>query len=260
MEQGAGATGDKAMMDGGDFKGLDKSSRKQKIIDTAAALFHRKGYASTSLDDVASELGISKAALYHYVSSKDKLLSIIYTQAFENIFRDTNEIWGMDLPPDEKLRRILSNHIRNIIIKNLSMFSVFFSEESQLPAKDFRKIREEKKKYTRIIEEIFAEGISKGLFKDRDARLQTHAVLGMCNWVFKWFRPGRTSYTPEEIAEHFIGLLETGYMREKRPAGPGESGKCSLPGGTSPRKALYSELRRRCAALTELVEKLEREG
>jgi AcrR family transcriptional regulator len=250
------------MTDAGDFKGLDKSSRKQKIIDTAATLFHRKGYASTSLDDVASELGISKAALYHYVSSKDRLLSIIYTQAFENIFRDTNEIWGMDLPPDEKLRRILSNHIKNIIIKNLSMFSVFFSEESQLPAKDFRKIREEKKKYTKIIEEIFAEGVSRGLFKDRDPRLQTYAVLGMCNWVFKWYRPGRTAYAPEEIADHFIGLLETGYMKDEGLSEPRVlkgRGKNRSEGGKSGKRALYSELKRRCAALTELVEKLEEE-
>ena len=109
-----------------EFKGLDKSLRKQKIIDTAASLFHRNGYASTSLDDVAGELGISKAALYHYVGSKDELLSIIYTQAFENVFKDTYEISGLDLPPDEKLRLIIRNHINNIIIKDLSMFSVFF--------------------------------------------------------------------------------------------------------------------------------------
>ena len=117
-----------------EFKGLDKSQRKQKIIDTAASLFHRKGYASTSLDDVAGELGISKAALYHYVGSKDELLSIIYTQAFENVFKDTYEISGLDLPPDEKLRLIIRNHINNIIIKDLSMFSVFFSEESHVKA------------------------------------------------------------------------------------------------------------------------------
>jgi AcrR family transcriptional regulator len=148
-----------------EFKSLDKSIRKQKIIDTAASLFHRKGYVSTTLDDVAKELGISKAALYHYVGSKDELLSVIYTQAFENVFKDTYEISGMDLPPDEKLRFMIRNHINNIIIKDLSMFSVFFSEESQLPEKDYKKIRAEKKKYTRIVEKIIAEGISTGMFK-----------------------------------------------------------------------------------------------
>jgi len=200
-----------------EFKGLDKSLRKQRIIDTAASLFHHKGYASTTLDDVAGELGISKAALYHYVGSKDELLSIIYTQAFENVFKDTYEMSGMDLPPDEKLRLIIRNHINNIIIKDLSMFSVFFSEESQLPEKDFKKIREEKKKYTRIVEEIIAEGISQGMFKKTDSNLQAYAILGMCNWIYKWYKPEKTNYTPEQIADHCISLLQNGYL-ESPPA------------------------------------------
>jgi len=248
------------MAHSGEFKGLDKSIRKQKIIDTAAALFHRKGYSSTSLDDVAKELGISKAALYHYVSSKDKLLSIIYTQAFENIFRDTNEIWRMDLPPDKKLRRILRNHIKNIIIKNLSMFSVFFSEESQVPAKDFKKLQEEKKRYTRIIEEIVEEGITKGLFKKADPGLQTYAILGMCNWVFKWYRPGRTPYHPEAIADHFIALLESGYLEGSAPSGTKAvygSESTSEAKKRPIRKALLDDLKEQCAVMCELVRQME---
>jgi AcrR family transcriptional regulator len=248
------------MKDARKFRGLDRSIRKQKIIDTAATLFHRKGYSSTSLDDVAGELGVSKAALYHYVSSKDKLLSIIYTQAFENIFRDTHEISGMDLPPDEKLRRIIRNHINNIIIKNLAMFSVFFSEENQLPEKDVRKIREEKKKYTRIIESILAEGIAGGLFKKADPGLRAYAILGMCNWLYKWYRPDRTAYSPEAIADDFIALLEAGYLAQGRPSPPG--GSVQGPENWPPEKSAsmkgaVEELRRQGDALLKLAERLE---
>ncbi|MBW1819959.1 MAG: TetR family transcriptional regulator [Deltaproteobacteria bacterium] len=222
----------------------------------------RAGYSSTSLDDVAKELGISKAALYHYVSSKDKLLSTIYTQAFESIFRDTYEISGMDLPPDEKLRRIIGNHIHNIIIKNLSMFSVFFSEENQLPEKDFRKIRDEKKKYTRIIEDIVTEGISKGLFKKVDPKLQAYAILGMCNWVFKWYRPDRDTHSPDAIADHFMTLLESGYLADDR--GPVSSGAEIGHGKGEKEKsvsaeAVVMELRRQCHALSDLADRLEAE-
>lgn len=194
------------------FKGLDKSVRLQRIIDTAAILFHKKGYHSTTIDDVARELGLTKAALYHYVARKEELLSIIYTQAFETIFKDTNNISKMDLSPDEKLRRIIINHITNIIIKGLSMFSVFFSEETQLTPKAFRKIRAEKVKYTDIIEKIIAQGISQGLFCNVDPKLQAYAILGMCNWVYKWYKPGHSPYNPDQIANHFVNLLERGYM------------------------------------------------
>lgn len=195
-----------------EFKELDKSKKLQEIIDTAVHLFHKKGYRSTTIDDISKELGISKAAIYHYVDSKDELLSIIYTQAFENIFQDTNRIASMEIPPDEKLKRIIRNHITNIIIKDLSMFSVFFSEENQVSEKDFQTIRAEKKKYTVIIEGIIEEGIAKGFFLKTDPKLLAYAIIGMCNWIYKWYKPEHSPYRPEEIADHFIHLLGTGCL------------------------------------------------
>lgn len=195
-----------------EFKELDKSKKLQEIIDTAVNLFHKKGYKSTTIDDISKELGISKAAIYHYVDSKDELLSIIYTQAFENIFRDTKTITTMKIPPDEKLRRLIHNHIMNFIIKDLSMFSVFFSEENQVSEKDFQKIRAEKKKYTEIIEGVIEEGIAKGIFQETDPKLLAYAIIGMCNWIFKWYKPQYSPYRPEEIADHFIRLLGTGCL------------------------------------------------
>ena len=243
-----------------DFKGLDKSVRIQKIIDTAVALFHRKGYRSTTLDDLSRELGITKAALYHYVSSKEKLLSIIYIQALENIFRNVYPISEQDLPPDEKLRRIIRNHIKEIIIQSLPMFSVFFSEESQLPEEEFQKIRDEKKKYTKIIEEIIEDGISKGIFRKVDPKLQAYAIIGMCNWVYKWYRPDHTRYTPDRIADHFIVLLEAGYLKGK----PGEAGARVSKTPWVPKEnesrsgvSVYTKMRAHCQGLMVLIEELE---
>jgi len=228
------------------FKDLDKSVRLQRIIDTAAVLFHKKGYHSATIDDVARELGLTKAALYHYVAKKEELLAIIYTQAFENIFRDTNNISKMDLPPDEKLRRIITYHITNIIVKGLPMFSVFFSEETQLTPKAFRKIREEKVKYTAIIEKIIAQGISQGLFRDVDPKLQAYAILGMCNWVYKWYKPGHSPYSPDQIANHFINLLERGYLARDT--------KDSFIGVD---KKSYQKLNRQCQELMKTLDEIK---
>lgn len=242
------------------FKGLDKSIRKQRIIDTAAYLFRKKGYSSTSLDDISGELGVSKAALYHYVSSKDELLSIIYTQALNNIFMGISEILSMDLPPDEKLRLVIRNHVKNIIIKNLSMFSVFFTEENQLPAKDYQKILEGKRKYNHMVEEIIREGISKGVFKKMDIRLQSNTILGMCNWIYKWYKSDQNIYTAEQIADHFIGLLETGYL--KNEVLEDERHLKILNRNRTIKsdsiRITFNELKRQCMNLIKFIEKAER--
>jgi hypothetical protein len=140
------------------------------------------------------------------------------------------------------------------------MFSVFFSEENQLPRKDFQKIREEKKKYTSIIEKIIEEGVSEGLFKKVDPKLQAYAMLGMCNWIYKWFKPDRTAYSPDEIADHFIALLEAGYLKEDTEEDSVGSviSKDAIKKGESDLKQRIYALKRQCGALTSMIEELEK--
>jgi len=243
------------------FKTLDKSVRRQRIIDTAADLFQKRGYSSTTLDDVAKELGVSKAALYHYVSSKDELLSIIYAHTVKNIFMGTTEILGMDLPPEEKLRLFVRNHIKNIIIKSLPMFFVFFSEENHLSEKDYQKIRKEKRKYNRILEEIIKEGMSKGIFNKGDVKLHSYAILGMCNWIYKWYKADQKMYTSDQIADHFIDLLEAGYLKQKLLKGDREL-EISRPANkklkSKAKRQTLGNLKRQCLGVIQLIDEIEK--
>jgi AcrR family transcriptional regulator len=251
------------MKDSIDFKGLDRSVRVQKIIDTAAELFHKKGFKSATLDGLASELGLSKTALYHYVTSKEHLLAIVYGQAFEKIFGRIGEISAMDAPPDEKLRLILRDHIKNITIKNADLFSVFFAEENQLPAEDFQKIRIEKIRYSKIIEDIIQDGITLGIFKPADPRLQANAILGMCNWVYKWYRSDRQAHSPDQVADYFISLLESGYLAGGPPknasAAPSETrSEEALEAGTiDTGKQIHRQIKQLCGDISKLVDQLE---
>jgi len=236
-----------------DFKGLDKSMRKRRIVDTAIRIFHEKGYRAATLDDVAKELGLTKAALYHYVASKKDLLSIIYIQALESFFATVYEIGERDLAPPEKLRLLIRHHIKHIVIENLPMFAVFFSEENELPEKDCQKIREEKRKFTRVVEGVIEAGIAQGCFRSVNARLQAYAIIGMCNWLYRWYKPGESPYAPDEIADHFIDLLENGFLRAE---GADER---LAPAESMPRKReLIEKMKQESDTLYELIKDLEK--
>src|SRR5207247_3684792 len=47
---------------------------RNRVFEVAAEVFHRKGYDNTSMSDVASAAGLTKAGLYHHISSKESLL------------------------------------------------------------------------------------------------------------------------------------------------------------------------------------------
>jgi len=243
-----------------DFKSSDKGLKKQLIVDAAVKIFHEKGYRAATLNDVARELGVTKAALYTYVSSKRNLLSIIYIQALESFFAEAYKIGESDLAPPEKMRVLIRHHIKHIVIDNLSMFAVFFSEENQLPEEDFKTIRKEQRKYNRVFETIIEEGIAQGYFRACDPGLHTCAILGMCNWLYRWYKPGNGRKTPEEIADHFIDLLENGYTRSKdqpnriEPVGATESEPKAKTRGE---KELLERLRDHAQIMTELIDELE---
>ncbi|MBW1789352.1 MAG: TetR family transcriptional regulator [Deltaproteobacteria bacterium] len=243
-----------------DFKAQGKSLRQQMIIDSAVKIFHQKGYRRATLDDVAEDLGVTKPALYHYVSSKENLLSQIYIQALETFFGYIYEIPNMELSPAEKLRLFIRRHLNTVVIENLAMFSVFFSEESQLPEADFQRIREEKRKFTHVVETIIEDGISQGAFRPLNPKLQAYAIIGMCNWLYRWYKPDSSSFSPDEIADQFIALLEQGYRypeSEDRTALTKDAALRDQNNTLERKRNLFEELKQGAGQFSDLIEELE---
>lgn len=195
------------------FQDFPKDSRLKIIIDKASLLFHEKGYRATSLENIARELGISKAAIYHYIESKEELLFIIYKQVFDFAFKQISSVTASDLTPEEKLRQIIWGHINHVLIKNLPMFSIFFSMENELSSKYYKKVLEWKKQYNETIENTIREGMEKGLIRNiYPPKLLVFAIIGMCSWLYKWYKPNG-KWSGDDISYHFSRLFEEGYLQ-----------------------------------------------
>lgn len=189
---------------------------REMLLATAAELFARKGYRATTLDDIARELGLKKASLYHYIRSKDELLVDIYQQIFDRIEAAVAPHATSDLPVDERLRRMVHAHI-SVVTAELASLSVVFSEESELPAELQRGIRHRKRAHEALFEKVIAEGQRQGVFRPGSVRLMVLALLGMCNWIYKWYQPDAVDRSSvEEIAAEFALTLESGI----RPGDP----------------------------------------
>lgn len=82
---------------------------RTKIIKAAIAAFEKQGI-SFLLSDVAKSLKISKKTIYQYFSSKDELVSCAIDYIFTDIHRQNEEIRVLELPPMERLSRILATY------------------------------------------------------------------------------------------------------------------------------------------------------
>jgi hypothetical protein len=83
----------------------------------------------------------------------------------------------------------------------------------------------------------------------------------MCNWIYKWYKPQKTTYTPEQIADDFISLLENGYLDSPVAAAANEintAAKILKAGDSKSEKPFLKQLKNHCNQLIELIEEIEK--
>src|ERR1700738_1978892 len=189
-----------------------KATRAQ-ILRAAADLFRERGCRASTVDHIAARLGMSKASLYTHFRAKEEMLAAISRETIEAFTRDLNLVLGSRLSPQDKRRRVVRQHVQ-FVIANRSFLTVFFGEEANLPPRFARALAAQKDRYDKGVERIVQDGIRSGTFRDVPPRLVVFAVLGMVNWVHKWYNP-RGRWGAEEISAAFLSLIEGGLLRQK---------------------------------------------
>lgn len=107
------------------------TEKKKAIIEAAIKLFAKKGFSSTSIQEIANECGISKGAFYIHFKSKDSLLMSIFHYYYDMIDEKVSEIGKLDLAPRERFKRQLTVHYEEI--SKHKEFIIMQARENALP-------------------------------------------------------------------------------------------------------------------------------
>jgi len=86
---------------------VDRSHKRQQILDAAVRTFARHGYHGTNLQRVATAAGMAKSSLYHYFPTREALFTALVRQLMRRevaVFRDLARAPG---PPEERFRALL---------------------------------------------------------------------------------------------------------------------------------------------------------
>lgn len=186
--------------------------RRQAILDSALDLFERKGYAHTSLDDVAQAVGIKREALYYYFRSRAEILLAIIRPQSEGLVDGLRQILESPASSPEKLRLAIRNHLQRFDRHCLEM-TVGLRDGVMGSAPG---VRESMQKvwadYERMWAQLIGDGQRDGSFVVAGApKVVAYAVLGMCNWLARWYDPhGPTSI--EELIEIHHQIVAGGLL------------------------------------------------
>lgn len=174
---------------------------RERILRAAASLFRQRGFHGASMADLAEAVGVTKSSLYHHFPSKHALLSEIVELTVERVTPVVSAIAASDLPAAERLRRAVACHVIELV-RDRDNVACFVEEGRFLAPGDLAAHVAKRDRYERSFRQIVADGVRSGEFDPVDVRLASLAVLGMCNWVARWYQPGG-ELGPEEIAAQF---------------------------------------------------------
>lgn len=190
---------------------LLQTERKTQIAEKATRLFRERGYAATSMRDLASAIGIEAASLYNHVRSKEELLHRICFELADAFFQARNEVESLHLAPPVKLRLAIEKHV-DVITTHRDASAVFQHEWRHLSEPDLSVFRSMRDEYENYFANILREGVQKGHFRPADEKLSVLSLLSSLNWLYDWYRPDG-SLKAHEIAAHQAELFINGIQK-----------------------------------------------
>ncbi len=184
---------------------------RDRVFEVAAEVFHRKGYDNTSMSDVASAAGLTKAGLYHHVSSKESLL---YTALDSGL--DLTESYVMKpleeiSDPLDRLKAMIDLHLRLVLEERNLEVTGLLHECKTLSTADRARINRRKKEYVRMVTKLIADAFKKYNVKEVNPKLAAFALLGMLNWTYQWYKASGSN-SREEIVKNFQQIFLQGIL------------------------------------------------
>jgi AcrR family transcriptional regulator len=183
---------------------------EQRIMEGATKLFAERGFAATSLGDVAEAAGLTRQAIYHYVANKDELLARLVHEKTEEpaiLLRLINE--RTDLGPAEKLRTMATGIARGQI-QSPARFRLLVRSEAELPEHLSEIYQRSRRNVLQEFVRVIDDGIASGAFRPVDPRIAALGIIGMLNWIAWWHHPSATDgdRVMDQLADMVVHSVE----------------------------------------------------
>ena len=195
-------------------KSAPNNERLAEIYRAAAQIILRKGYDATSVNDIANALGMTKAGLYHYINGKKELLFDIMNFGLWELDEEVAAPARRIADPAERLRFIIDAHAR-LVTRGQGAITILVDEAAALTPPQQRKIRQRKRAYFDFLRGTLDELKAAGKMQDVNTTAAAFSLLGMVNWLSRWFQQGG-ALDEEQAADQIVRIALHGLMRPGR--------------------------------------------
>lgn len=190
---------------------MGNRKKREIIIEEAAKIFKTKGFAASSMRELAEQVGVEAASLYNHIRSKDEILEEICFKVAHSYMSTILEISDLEISSTEKIKRIISAHILLVMThpNDVAVANVDWKNLSETKKNLYKEIR---KGYEQRIATVIKKGIESGEFKEVNVSVALFTLLSAIRWVEQWYKPNR-SISAEELEKDMITLLINGLKK-----------------------------------------------
>lgn len=204
-------------------KVVDKKEKKDQIIGAALVVFAKKGFAKTTINDIAAAAGIGKGTVYEYFSNKKEIINQSFSFFIRHLELGFQEVLIQEIPAREKLIRILGGFSHAMDSDSLELLELMFDYWSEgIKNRDSKGLLfEEMNKFYRSYREIFAdviiEGMTEGIFrKDINPRSAASMIVGTLDGILVQWILDKDSIDLQDIVKTVTTIVLNGIAVERK--------------------------------------------
>lgn len=193
----------------------DAPRPRETIIEAAITLFGKRGFAGTTMRDIANEVGVLPGSLYAHIESKETLLDEIVELGIES-FLAIEETLPKGAPVLERLRAAIKTHVA-VAAENPGRSLVVFHQWRFLAEPNLTRALNKRRRYQQIYVRLVDEGIADGtLARNLNSKIAVFMLLGALNWIPEWYSPAG-HFNPLEVGEKLADMLLEGLLPPRKP-------------------------------------------
>lgn len=186
-----------------------RRNRDDAVMAAAIEVMSERGYAATSVQEVADRVGVLKGSLYHYFSSKEDVLYRIVQQShFQNV-KIADDVHALGLGPLEELLEYVRREAK-WFLENQARANIFFSDRRHLTGDRLEEANGWGRLFERHLQDLVEAAQAGGAIRaDLDPRLVARYVLGGLSNMRAWPSRSGKKFSTTEMADAFVALTRS---------------------------------------------------
>lgn len=180
------------------------------VLGVAGRLFREKGFAATTVRELATAAGMLPGSLHYRFPTKESLLVELMERGMMQAIERVRAAIEVENTPLKKMRSALREHL-SILVEGDDAIYVNLYEFRSVTGTARDRILRLRDAYEALWDGMLHAAVGAGLIRAGvDLRMVRFLLLGAVNWSAQWYEENQ-SYTPEEVADAFFSISAFGF-------------------------------------------------